>query len=145
MKTISSPMQSISILIVEDDEDSKAILVAIIDKKYPDLTIHTAKNGKAGLELFKEYLPDIVITDINMPEMNGSQMADKIRAIKTDVSIIVLTADSGKINLDNVVGKGFEINHYILKPLDFNKLFAAIEKCLGEIKQLRSRQVSLSK
>jgi len=135
METISKLNQPTSILIVEDDKDSKDLLVTIIGKKYPGLSIYFAINGKTGLELFKEHTPDIVITDINMPVMGGVQMTDKIRAIKPDTKIIVLTADTGKAALEDAVGKGFEIDHYIMKPVDFRELFAAIEQCIGEIEQ----------
>jgi YesN/AraC family two-component response regulator len=124
---------SISILFVEDDKATLDIFASIIPVKYPDVTLHTANNGKTGLELFKTHMSDIVVTDINMPEMGGMQMAGKIRAIKPGVKIIVLTADTGKAALENAVGEGFEIDHYILKPVNFGQLFAAIEQCLGEI------------
>jgi len=123
----------ISLLVVEDDDESREILVAILSRKFPDVTVYSANNGRTGLELFKTHTPDIVITDINMPELNGLQMADKIRAIRPDIKLIVLTADTGKATMENSVGKGFEVDHYILKPVDFGVLFAVIEQCIGEI------------
>jgi YesN/AraC family two-component response regulator len=137
MKSIANPLKSISILLVEDDKDTLEILSIIIKKKFPAVALHTAINGRAGLGLFKTHLPDIVITDINMPEMGGVQLIGKIRAIKHGTKTIVLTADTGKVDLEHAVGKGFEVDHYILKPVDFGKLFAAIEQCLGEIARQR--------
>jgi YesN/AraC family two-component response regulator len=64
-------------------------------------------------------MPDNVITDISMPEMEGAQMVDYIRAIKPATKCIVLTGDTGKITLEASVGKGFEIDHYIVKPAMF--------------------------
>lgn len=125
-------------LIVEDDKDTLKILATMIPIKFPELSLHTAVNGRTGLELFKTHMPDIVITDINMPELSGVQMAGKIRAIKPDVKIIVLTADTGKATLEDAVGKGFEIDYYIMKPVNFGPFFAAIEQCIGEIKQQMS-------
>lgn len=125
-----------SILLVEDDEETLKILAAIIPIKYPDFAFHTASNGRTGLELFKTHMPDIVVTDINMPELSGVQMAGKIRAIKPGAKIIVLTADTGNTTLEDAVGNGFDIDFYIAKPVDFVVLFAAIEQCLGEIGQL---------
>jgi YesN/AraC family two-component response regulator len=125
----------LSLLIVEDDEDAREILVAIIPRKFPELAIYSAVNGKKGLELFKSHVPDIVVTDINMPEMDGIQMAGEIRAIKPDTRLIVVTADTGKAFLEKAAGEGFEINHCIMKPVDYRDLFAAIEKCRSEIQQ----------
>jgi YesN/AraC family two-component response regulator len=137
MKPETNPNAPISILLVEDDTATLGILASILPIKFPDVTLYTANNGISGLELFKTRFPGIVVTDINMPEMGGVQMADKIRAIKPDAKIIVLTADTGKIILEEAVGEGFEIDHYIMKPVNFDILFAAIEQCISEIKQQR--------
>jgi YesN/AraC family two-component response regulator len=133
MIAASDPMPLISILYVEDDKATLELLTAILADKYPDVALRNAGNGRTGFEIFKKYLPDIVITDINMPELNGVQMTNKIRAIKPDTKFIVLTSDNGMATMEHAVGKGFEIDHYIMKPVDFRVLFAAIESCLGEI------------
>jgi len=132
VETISSLNPYISLLIVEDDDESREILVAILSRKFPDVTVYSAHNGRSGVDLFKTHMPDIVITDINMPEMSGVQMAGKIRAARPDTKLIVLTADTGKATLEDSVGKGFEVDHYILKPVDFGELLAAIEQCIAE-------------
>jgi YesN/AraC family two-component response regulator len=133
LETISNSDPLISILLVEDDKDAREILVTIFARKFPDVSLYSAGNGRTGLELFKEHKPDIVITDLNMPEMGGIQMAYKIREIKPDTKFIVLTGNSGKVILENGDGVGLEFDCYIQKPVDFAKLFAAIEKCLGEL------------
>jgi YesN/AraC family two-component response regulator len=130
---------SVSILIVEDDEDVLELLARIVTRKFSGLKLHTATNGRAGLELFGSHLPDIVITDINMPEMGGGQMADKIRTIKPDTRFIILSGDSEVLG-DQISGrKGAGFNQYIMKPVLFGILFAAIERCLAEIRQQYSR------
>jgi YesN/AraC family two-component response regulator len=135
MTSISHPMPPISILIVEDERVTLELLAAILAKKLSNVTLHTAINGKEGLELFKSHMPDIVITDINMPEMNGVQMADKIRAIKPETKLIVITGDTGKLVLEDSIKNGFTFDHFIVKPVVFRELFATIEQCLGEIAQ----------
>ncbi len=52
----------------------------MIPLKFPDVELYTAENGKAGLDIFHEHAPDIVITDINMPVMDGIKMATEIKA-----------------------------------------------------------------
>jgi YesN/AraC family two-component response regulator len=133
MESIADP---VSILLVEDEEAILKLLASILTSKFPGVVLSTASNGRTGLELFKSHLPDIVITDIKMPEMGGVQMADKIRAIKPDTKFIILTGDSGKsVHQDS---KGFGFDHYIMKPVVFGVLFAAIEQCLAGIAQQRS-------
>ena len=62
-------------------------------------------------------------------------MAEQIHATKPDTKFIVLTGDSGKRDLESSVGNGFVIDHYIVKPIFFQDLFAAVEQCIGEICQ----------
>jgi YesN/AraC family two-component response regulator len=132
METRPDLNPTISILLVEDDNDTREILAGILPRKFPDVTVYSANNGRTGLELFKTHTPDIVITDINMPEMSGVQLADKIRASKVDTKLIVLTGDTGQAALESAVGKGLEVDYFILKPVNFGELFAAIEQCITE-------------
>jgi YesN/AraC family two-component response regulator len=138
MEPISNPMPAISILLVEDEKLTLDLLTTILARKFPDVPLYTASNGRTGLELFHAHTPEIVITDINMPEMSGMQLADRIRAIKPGVKLVVLTGDTGKLSLEASVEKGFKIDHYIVKPVSFQELFVAIEQCLGEIAQQQS-------
>jgi YesN/AraC family two-component response regulator len=70
-----------------------------------------------------------------MPELTGLQMADKIREIKPDAKIIVLTGNTAKPTFESTVENGFEINHYIMKPINFKVLFSAIKQCLDQSAQ----------
>ncbi len=133
MESKFNPKPLISLLLVEDEPGTLELLITIFTMKYPDIVLNTAINGKAGLELFLAHTPDIVMTDINLPIMSGLQMIDKIKTIKPDAMIIVLTADTGKAILENAISKGFEIDHFIAKPVVFEQLFAAIEQCIGVI------------
>lgn len=115
----------ISILYVEDDDFAREITCRLISLGYPDFIIHQAENGLVGLELFKKQKPDIVISDINMPVMNGIQMAKEIRSISPHACIIVVSAHSDKKYLDDVIGLGNAC--CVPKPIDKQRLFEAIE------------------
>jgi YesN/AraC family two-component response regulator len=126
MTYLANPANSYSILFVEDDELILELQASVLTSKFPNVIIHTATNGKQGMELFKMHHHDIVITDINMSEMCGVQMATNIRALKQDTQFIAITGkDSSEIR--------FEFDHYIVKPVGFEALFAAIEKCIGRM------------
>ena len=135
MESMIMAKQPVSMLLVEDENTNRELLYTILTKKYPDLLFQAAINGRTGLELFKTHQPDIVITDVNMPEMGGVQMAERILAIKPNTKFIVLTGDCGKNISQDSAAKGVEIDHCITKPVSFAELFAAIEQCLGEIAQ----------
>ncbi len=116
-----------SLLFVEDDSIVCLSIGRILAKQFPDSTIYTAENGLIGLELFTVHTPGIVITDINMPVMDGIEMAGRIKSMKADTKFIVLTGYSDKNYLDKFRETGFD--EYMVKPVDFEKLFAAIERC----------------
>jgi YesN/AraC family two-component response regulator len=65
MESIIKPTQSYSILLAEDEAATLQLLAVILPKKYPGVLLHTAYNGRTGLDVFKTYTPDIVITDLN--------------------------------------------------------------------------------
>lgn len=121
---------SYSLLIVEDDKTARDIIVRMVGLKFPTYTIYSADNGKKGLELFKEHIPKMVITDINMPEMDGIEMAREIRSIHANTTYIVLTAYGNKSFFDEFKDIGYCA--YLMKPIDFKELFTMIEKCSAE-------------
>ena len=123
--------RSFSILYVEDEPDTREIIGRAIASDYPDLSLYSAADGAEGLELFKRHRPELVITDIRMPVMDGIRMAGEIQAIDPEVEIIALTAYSDTTFMLSAIEVGF--NHYILKPLDLDKLFEAVEKSLRTI------------
>ena len=126
MVTAQSPA-SFALLLVEDDTLVCRSIGRMIAREFPDATVYTAENGYIGLTIFKEHIPGIVITDINLPLMDGIKMAREIKSIKSDTRFIVLTGYSDKDHFDRFSEIGFE--EYMIKPVDFEKLFAAIERC----------------
>jgi len=131
MKPCKRTPPALSLLYVEDDEFARKITCKLISMGFPELIIHQAENGKVGLELFKEHTPDIVISDINMPIMNGIQMAREIRSFSPHAPIIIVTAHSDKRHLDDILNMG--IAHCVAKPIDHKRLFEAIEACCTAI------------
>ena len=125
--TTARPSDSFSLLFVEDDPFVCLTIGRMITREFPGATVYTAENGQIGLELFKDHSPEIVITDINMPVMDGIEMAGKIKALKSDTSFIVLTGYSEKKYFEKFSEIGFY--EYMIKPVDLDSLFAVIEKC----------------
>ena len=123
-------LPSLSLLIVEDDRAASDIIARMVGLRFPEYTIYTAYNGGQGLELFKKHAPDIVITDVNMPVMDGIELALKIRSIDANATYIVLTAYSNAAIFEKFQEIG--VCAYLLKPIDFEELFAAIGKCSVE-------------
>jgi len=133
-------MKPISTLLVEDDKATRKLLYSLLTQQYPDVVIRCAENGAEGLQLFKEHRPDIVITDIAMPIMDGLLMAVAIRSLEPEAVIIAVTSYSDSASLLKAINIG--INHYVIKPFDTGILFREIDKHISTISmkhQLRAQ------
>lgn len=119
----------VSVLYVEDEPLTRAVFARILDRKVSNL--FQAENGEEGLELFKEHRPDIVISDVRMPVLDGIEMSRMIKSIDSNIKIILTTAHSDASVLLNSIDAG--IDKYILKPVDVDILFSAMETCAETI------------
>ena len=118
--------KDITLLYVEDDAMTLEEISYFLEKYVKKLIV--AKNGEEGLELFKLHNPDMVITDIQMPVMNGLDMAKKILQINPSVPIAVTSAYSDSEYLINAIEIG--IDKYILKPVNMMEVLAVVYKSL---------------
>ncbi len=134
-ETSSLPHASISLLYVEDDAATREQVSRILAARGYQLTV--AENGEQGLEIFRELSPDIVLTDIMMPRLNGLEMARAIRALSSEIQIACMTAFSDTNYLIDAIDIG--VNQFVLKPVEFNRLFTALDRC-QEMVELRKRQ-----
>ncbi|TVQ11629.1 MAG: response regulator [Bacteroidetes bacterium] len=120
---------TISILYVEDQDDVRLFLSKILSRHYSNIIL--AENGKDGLDLYHKHRPDIVITDIKMPVMDGLSMSSRIKESNPKAQIILTTAHSDMEYFIQSIDIG--INQYILKPIDREKLYAAIDNCKDQV------------
>ncbi len=131
-----SILKNITILYAEDEKDLREvthqILKGFTKKQY------VAQNGQEGLELFKEHENeiDLIITDVNMPILNGLDMIKEIKKININIPIIVATAFSNKEYLLEAIDIG--VDKYVLKPIDIAKLLQVMSQSLiyHELKDL---------
>jgi len=107
-------LKNIKVLLVEDEENIAKLLKSAIGNKFYSFSL--ALNAKEGLEKFMQISPDIVITDINMPFMNGLEMANELKKIDPNIPIIVLSAFSNREKLLEAIDVG--VVKYFLKPYD---------------------------
>jgi len=135
MEKIGPDADRVALLYVEDETEARALISESIAFEFPELTIYTAAGGEEGLALFREHRPQLVVTDILMPVMDGLKMASAIIATDEETELIALTAYSDTGFLLNAIETGF--SHYVLKPIDYDKLFAAIRKSLGTVELKR--------
>ena len=117
-------LEKVSILYVEDDGEIREALAETLEFDVKEL--YVAENGEEGLKKFKEFKPDIVISDIKMPKMDGLQMSAQIKEISPKTPIIITTAFSDSDYLLKAIDIG--IDKYVTKPVDIDKLYKALEE-----------------
>lgn len=128
MKKINKELfKDVRLLYVEDDEMTSEEISFFLKKYVKEL--YVGKNGKEGLELFEKHKPDMVITDIQMPHMNGLEMSEKILEISSTTPIALTTAYSDSTYIMKAIELG--IDKYIVKPINMQEILAVIHKSLS--------------
>ncbi|PXY46429.1 hybrid sensor histidine kinase/response regulator transcription factor [Flavobacterium hydrophilum] len=120
------------ILIVEDNTELRSFLKSQLHRYY---RILEAENGKEGLAIATEKLPDLILSDIMMPEMDGIELLDALKkTIETShIPVILLTAKSSVES--HIEGLNYGADYYITKPFDTDFLLASIENLISQRKK----------
>lgn len=126
---VNNLMKNLKVLIVEDEEITKIIIKKILKEKVGELLV--AKNGQQGLELFQMHRPQVVITDLKMPILDGIGLIKEIRKIDKDCGIIISTV-VGELNyiLESI---DIGIDKYLIKPIEEKKVCEALEMVIKKI------------
>lgn len=117
-------LKTLSVLYVEDDDEIRELLSRFLQRWVG--TLHTATNGEEGAKAFAACNPDVVVTDIKMPVMDGLDMASAIKSSSQEVPIIVITAYSERDYFIRAIEVG--VDQYVTKPVNTDLLLQAIYK-----------------
>ena len=118
-------LSGLTVLLVEDEPDVREAMAEFLRRRVGCLLLAT--NGREGLALFTEQQPDLVITDILMPVMNGLTMASHIRESDPILPIVAVTASRQVDYLMKAILMG--IDAYVFKPIQAHLLETALLKC----------------
>jgi PAS domain S-box-containing protein len=119
----------ISVLVVEDEKILRTIYQKLLKDKFKQLDF--AENGLEGFEKYQTLQPDLVITDIRMPLMNGLDMVRKIRRINPEARIIIMSAYGESHYFLRAIENG--VKGFLLKPVDHTKLLQVTKEQAQEI------------
>lgn len=133
-------LKNFTILYVEDEAIVRKNAVEYLRRVAKEVL--EAKDGKEAIAIWKEHKPDIIIADINMPQMNGLDMATYIRSHDKVVQIIIATAHSDTQNLLKAVE--LQLVKYIIKPITKEKLVEALQKSLDLMQNKSKFNLNLS-
>ncbi len=111
------------VLIVEDDSSTaKSIKLMLESERF---VVDTTDSGEDGLDLGKIYDYDIIVLDLNLPDMDGYEVLKKLRSAKIKTPVLIL---SGQTQLDSKIkGLGFGADDYLTKPFNARELIARIQ------------------
>lgn len=119
-----------SVLVVEDDRDLLEYLREILStQRY---SVHTASNGVKARKLFFQVNPDIVLLDLNLPDIDGQSLLTEFKSGRNTSQIIILTADNDPMSVAKNLKNGAD--DYIAKPFTADELFARIQARLRDQK-----------
>ena len=131
-------LNNFTILYVEDEETTQELIADILKISCKELFI--ASDGKEGLTLYKNKKPDIVLSDIAMPNMDGLEMSKAIKQINPEQPIALFTAFSQSSYLKQAAEIG--VATYILKPLDEEQFFNSLNYMALDLELSREKEAT---
>ncbi|SFV52182.1 diguanylate cyclase/phosphodiesterase (GGDEF & EAL domains) with PAS/PAC sensor(s) [hydrothermal vent metagenome] len=129
MKKLMKLAQGLHVLYVEDNQEARESTLGLLENIFTHITI--AVDGQEGLEKFQTKHFDLVLTDINMPRMNGIEMLAQIREINKNIPILILSAYNESGYFMETIRQGVE--GYLLKPIDLNQFVSMLYKTIEKI------------
>lgn len=118
-------MRGAKVLVVDDDADIRDLVRELLERA--GYQVADASNGREGLRVLYEMRPDLVLLDVNMPELDGWATLDRIRDL-SEAPVIMLTARTGE--LEKVRGLKAGADDYVTKPFGRQELLARVEALL---------------
>jgi len=124
-------LQDFTLLYVEDDKDTQEYMKFYFSDEVKEF--YQAFNGEEGIEIYKSKKPDIIVTDLNMPKLNGIDMIKQIKSIDKEQIIIITSAFGDKNNLMEALNYG--ANGFISKPIDIDKFNEKLLEVTASLKE----------
>lgn len=134
LSEIISATKELKLLYVEDNKEARNSTLNILHEFFDDIVIGI--DGEDGLKKFQENHIDLIITDINMPKMNGLEMLKKIKMLSENtVSLVFSAYNEANFFVDSIkIG----VEGYLLKPIDFDQFLSILNKVTQKIRALKS-------
>lgn len=117
-------MKNLKVLLVEDEQDAANLLLKYLQKKFNN--IYVAQDGEEAYALYKEFNPNIILSDINMPKMDGLELVKKIREKDKKTRIILITAFNEQSNISKAVQ--LDLDDFLIKPINLEDLKHALNQ-----------------
>ncbi|EDZ63174.1 two-component response regulator [Sulfurimonas gotlandica GD1] len=124
---LQSYTKTLKLLYVEDNEETRVSTITLLEKFFEEIIV--AIDGKDGLEKFNKHKPDIIFTDINMPNMDGLMMIDKVNnSINEKIPVLVFSAHDESDYLLKAIKSG--VDGYLIKPIEVEQIVEELSRIL---------------
>jgi len=136
MLDMSSPVpvlqevvQSFTVLCIEDNPSNLRLLEVIFQAR-PEIELLSAMQGSVGLDLARQHHPDLILLDLNLPDINGKEVLARLQESATtqDIPVVVISADATPQQMKRLLAAG--AREYLTKPLDVGQVLATLDKIL---------------
>jgi CheY-like chemotaxis protein len=125
-------LEGIKILVVDDDQDSRDFIVFVLEQE--GAIVIPATSAFVALEVLTSFIPDILVSDIGMPEMDGYALVQQVRLLAAEqggtIPAIALTAYAGEYDQKQALAAGFQM--HISKPVEPDKLITIVAELLKD-------------
>ena len=129
VRELKSLTKNMNLLYVEDNRYLSRANMQLFEDIFSHVDL--AEDGKSGLELYEQNSYDLVISDINLPKMNGLVMLKSILDLKSDQSVIVISAYSKVDYLSKL--ESLKIEHFLTKPVNSKNIISSIYKSIKKL------------
>ncbi|MFZ3053391.1 MAG: response regulator [Sulfuricurvum sp.] len=117
------------ILIAEDEEYNQMVVQAMVELLYPDVTMEMVDNGLQALEKLKTESFDLLLSDVDMPVMNGYELVNEIKKMGLTLPLISVTAFAISGDREKLLMHGFD--DYISKPIDMDAMKVVLDRYIS--------------
>ncbi len=132
-------IKKLSILYIEDDIEVKKDIIELLKVMFK--IVYQADNGLDGFDIYNEKSPDIILTDIDMPKMNGIDFIKEVRKNDNNTQIIIISSYDDKKYLYEAVK--LKLEDYILKPFSYKKFLNALENVIQKLSKDKNYNIKL--
>jgi len=121
--------QLYSVLCIEDNPSNLRLMETIIEMR-PETTLLAAIQGSVGLDLARQHEPDLILLDLDLPDIHGSEVLTRLQqsALTRDIPVVVISADATPNQVERLLTAG--VSAYLTKPLDVDQFLRTLNKYL---------------
>ena len=126
-------LQQATVLTIEDNLSNLRLLEVVLRSR-PGITLQAAMQGSVGLDLARQHAPDLILLDLNLPDLSGQEVLARLQgsALTRDIPVIVLSADATEAQIARLLRAGAKA--YLTKPLDVSEFLHTLDTMLPAMK-----------